>query len=198
MLAILDLSLLAWLVIWRRITGGVSPSPLISPSMRPISPDLATPSRRRRSPGLFLKARIVPSFARTASTPSRFPAPPSPPLGSLTDARKFYRPYLHIGGYRCLLCYLPSIAGCKLVAWLMRSWFYRIKPSVTHEPFKPRVPAHSKLLSEFNQSNSSATPTQLRWKPVEIPDSPTDFVDGLFTICGAGSSFLRHGFAIHM
>lgn len=80
----------------------------------------------------------------------------------------------------------------------LRSWLYRVKPSVTHEPFKPRVPSNGRLLSEFNQSNSSANPTQLRWKPVDIPDSPTDFVDGLFTICGAGSSFLRHGYAIHM
>ncbi|WMV60450.1 hypothetical protein MTR67_053835 [Solanum verrucosum] len=79
-----------------------------------------------------------------------------------------------------------------------RSWLYRIKPSVTHEPFRPRMPRHEKLVSEFNQSNSSATPTQLRWKPVEIPETPTDFIDGLYTICGAGSSYLRHGFAIHM
>ncbi|KAF9615919.1 hypothetical protein IFM89_027165 [Coptis chinensis] len=77
-------------------------------------------------------------------------------------------------------------------------WLYRIKPSVTHEPFKPRVPSHEKLVSEFNQTNSFANPTQLRWKPVEIPDSPTDFIDGLFTMCGAGSSFLRHGYANHM
>ncbi|KAG2681797.1 hypothetical protein I3760_11G160200 [Carya illinoinensis] len=80
----------------------------------------------------------------------------------------------------------------------LRSWLYRIKPSVTHEPFKPRVPGHGKLVSEFNQSNSSLTPTQLRWKPADLPHSPTDFIDGLYTVCGAGSSFLRHGFAIHM
>lgn len=79
-----------------------------------------------------------------------------------------------------------------------RSWLYRIKPSVTHEPFKTRVPVHGKLVAEFDQSNSSATPTQLRWKPVEIPETPTDFIDGLYTVCGAGSSYLRHGFAIHM
>lgn len=78
------------------------------------------------------------------------------------------------------------------------SWLYRIKPSVTHEPFKARVPAHKKLVSEFDASNSRTNPTQLRWRPEDIPDSETDFVDGLFTICGAGSSFLRHGFAIHM
>lgn len=79
-----------------------------------------------------------------------------------------------------------------------RSWLYRIKPSVTHEPFHPRVPSHDYLISEFNQSSSSATPTQLRWSPFGIPDTKTNFIDGLFTICGAGSSFLRHGFAVHM
>ena len=60
------------------------------------------------------------------------------------------------------------------------------------------MPSHERLVSEFNQSNSSTNPTQLRWKPVEIPESPTDFIDGLHTLCGAGSSYLRHGYAIHM
>ncbi|KAL9264312.1 Homogentisate 1,2-dioxygenase-like protein [Drosera capensis] len=80
----------------------------------------------------------------------------------------------------------------------LRSWLYRIKPSVTHEPFQPRAPTHGRLVSEFDKSNSSANPTQLRWKPVDIPEEPTDFIDGLHTVCGAGSSYLRHGFAIHM
>ncbi|KAL6199107.1 hypothetical protein ACLB2K_028894 [Fragaria x ananassa] len=80
----------------------------------------------------------------------------------------------------------------------LRSWLYRIKPSVTHEPFQPLRPSHGRLVSEFNDSNSSTTPTQLRWKPVEVPETPTDFVQGLYTVCGAGSSFLRHGFAILM
>ncbi|XP_050368410.1 homogentisate 1,2-dioxygenase [Argentina anserina] len=80
----------------------------------------------------------------------------------------------------------------------LRSWLYRVKPSVTHEPFQPLRPTHGCLVSEFNDSNSSTTPTQLRWKPVEVPEEATDFVQGLFTVCGAGSSFLRHGFAIHM
>jgi len=29
-------------------------------------------------------------------------------------------------------------------------------------------------------------------------DPPLDFIDGLYTVCGAGSSFLRHGYAVHM
>ncbi|KAK8955015.1 Homogentisate 1,2-dioxygenase [Platanthera zijinensis] len=79
-----------------------------------------------------------------------------------------------------------------------RSWLYRIRPSVTHEPFQPRKPRHESILSEFNPENCSSTPNQLRWKPADFPESPTDFIDGLYTMCGAGSSFLRHGFAIHM
>ncbi|KAG7534159.1 RmlC-like cupin domain superfamily [Arabidopsis thaliana x Arabidopsis arenosa] len=104
-----------------------------------------------------------------------------------------------------LLCpyglYAEQISGTSFTSprkLNQRSWLYRIKPSVTHEPFKPRVPAHKKLVSEFDASNSRTNPTQLRWRPEDIPDSETDFVDGLYTICGAGSSFLRHGFAIHM
>ncbi|KAJ4748835.1 hypothetical protein LUZ62_083240 [Rhynchospora pubera] len=78
------------------------------------------------------------------------------------------------------------------------SWFYRIKPSVTHEPFYPCIPGNKRLISEFNQQTTSATPTQLRWRPAEFSKIPTDFIDGLYTVCGAGSSFLRHGYAIHM
>lgn len=104
-----------------------------------------------------------------------------------------------------LLCpyglYAEQISGTSFTSprkLNLRSWLYRVKPSVTHEPFKPLEPSHRKLVSEFTQANSSTTPTQLRWKPVDVPESPTDFVEGLFTVCGAGSSFLRHGFAIHM
>ncbi|XP_010916053.1 homogentisate 1,2-dioxygenase isoform X2 [Elaeis guineensis] len=104
-----------------------------------------------------------------------------------------------------LLCpyglYAEQISGTAFTAprkQNQRSWLYRIKPSVTHEPFHPRIPGHKHLVSEFNQLTSSVTPTQLRWKPADVPDAPTDFIDGLYTICGAGSSFLRHGYAIHM
>lgn len=97
--------------------------------------------------------------------------------------------------------YAEQISGTSFTAPRVlnrRSWLYRIKPSVTHEPFKPRKPGNGKLVADFNESNSSANPTQLRWKPVSIPEEPTDFIDGLQTICGAGSSYLRHGYAVHM
>lgn len=82
-------------------------------------------------------------------------------------------------------------------------WMYRIKPSVTHEPFHPRDPPNARLLADFHDPRAAvATPTQLRWRPSDLPPPSgppeLDFVDGLYTVCGAGSSFLRHGFAIHM
>jgi len=55
-----------------------------------------------------------------------------------------------------------------------RSWLYRIRPSVTHEPFVPlRL-----LWGELEE-----TPNQLRWDPFPIPVDPTDFVDGLTPVC---------------
>lgn len=109
----------------------------------------------------------------------------------------FWLKYWFCVWMRCLIDRITK-NGFFFFFFFFGSWLYRIKPSVTHEPFKPRVPIHGKLVAEFDQSNSSATPTQLRWKPVEIPETPTDFIEGLYTVCGAGSSCLRHGFAIHM
>ncbi|XP_020592921.1 homogentisate 1,2-dioxygenase [Phalaenopsis equestris] len=97
--------------------------------------------------------------------------------------------------------YAEQISGTSFTSPRLlnqRSWLYRIRPSVTHEPFQARKPRHDKILSEFNQDNCSFTPNQLRWRPADFPESPTDFIDGIYTMCGAGSSFLRHGFAIHM
>jgi len=55
-----------------------------------------------------------------------------------------------------------------------RSWLYRIRPAVAHEPFEK--------IAELPQF--VATPSQLRWDPFPIPDEPRDFVDGLIQICG--------------
>eukprot|EP00877_Chromochloris_zofingiensis_P002326 jgi/Chrzof1/12094/Cz06g21050.t1 len=77
-----------------------------------------------------------------------------------------------------------------------RSWLYRIRPSVTHEPFHPLNFPADNLTADF--SGGVATPNQLRWRPFAIPNEPVDFVRGLFTVCGAGSAAHKHGFAIHI
>jgi homogentisate 1,2-dioxygenase len=76
------------------------------------------------------------------------------------------------------------------------SWLYRIRPSVCHEPFQPMA-SPSKLVSSFGTKGPNAecesNPNQLRWSPFEYPSSPTDFVDGLETVCGQGDPSSRSG-----
>lgn len=61
-----------------------------------------------------------------------------------------------------------------------RSWLYRIRPSVLHEPFAAR---DSRLL-RGSFEDVPVPPNQLRWDPLPIPSEPTDFVEGLTTIGG--------------
>ncbi|XP_042878654.1 homogentisate 1,2-dioxygenase-like [Penaeus japonicus] len=75
-----------------------------------------------------------------------------------------------------------------------RAWFYRIRPSVVHKPFAPTK--HKYL--ECNFSKRHPNPNQLRWNPFDIPKEPTDFVEGLKTVCGAGDATVRHGCIIHI
>jgi homogentisate 1,2-dioxygenase len=79
----------------------------------------------------------------------------------------------------------------------VRTWFYRIRPSAVHTPFKPYTQARN-LCSNWNEAHPN--PNQLRWNPFDIPsgNEKVDFVDGLNTICGAGDPKARHGIAIHI
>jgi homogentisate 1,2-dioxygenase len=65
-----------------------------------------------------------------------------------------------------------------------RSWLYRIRPSVTHEPFADR---DNRLLRSAPFDEVPTPPTQLRWDPIAIPGERTDFIDGLTTIAGNDS-----------
>ncbi|HEY3055630.1 MAG TPA: homogentisate 1,2-dioxygenase [Thermoanaerobaculia bacterium] len=68
-----------------------------------------------------------------------------------------------------------------------RSWLYRIRPSVTHKPFK-------KLRD--GDALTEGTPNQLRWDP--FPVKSTDFVDGVHTICGNGDPAMTTGMRVHI
>jgi homogentisate 1,2-dioxygenase len=70
-----------------------------------------------------------------------------------------------------------------------RAWLYRIRPSVTHEPYR-----RYRALAELTEG----TPNQLRWDPFPIPTEPVDFVDGLVTICGNGEPNINSGIAVHI
>jgi homogentisate 1,2-dioxygenase len=76
-----------------------------------------------------------------------------------------------------------------------RTWTYRIRPSVTHKPFRPTL--HGLIRSgPFDEVATS--PNQLRWNPLAIPAEPTDFVDGIVTIGGNGDVASQAGVGIHL
>src|SRR5688500_840994 len=76
-----------------------------------------------------------------------------------------------------------------------RTWTYRIRPSVLHKPFE-QIDAGRFESSPFDKTPT--TPNQLRWDPISIPETPTDFVDGITTIAGNGDSFAQSGMAVHI
>jgi len=75
-----------------------------------------------------------------------------------------------------------------------RSWLYRIRPAALHGTFE--LLAEGEFHDRFDEV--PATPNQLRWNPRSIPDQPTDFIDGLFTVAGNGSASAQHGVGIHL
>jgi homogentisate 1,2-dioxygenase len=74
-----------------------------------------------------------------------------------------------------------------------RSWLYRIRPAAVQGEFRPL--AHPGLLGRF--AELPAPPDPLRWSALPVPTEPTDFIDGLLTAGGAGSSEGHSGCAIH-
>src|SRR5499427_6775398 len=76
-----------------------------------------------------------------------------------------------------------------------RTWTYRIWPSVVHQPFR-RIDNGKLRTGPFNETE--ATPSQLRWSPLPIPQDPTDFIDGIVTIGGSGSAADQSGMAVHI
>lgn len=58
----------------------------------------------------------------------------------------------------------------------LRTWCYRIKPSVTHDEFF----LYGK--EKFIKAHSPASPNQLRYSAFPMPDKPCDFIDGLHPV----------------
>jgi homogentisate 1,2-dioxygenase len=75
-----------------------------------------------------------------------------------------------------------------------RSWLYRIRPSVTHEPFE----FAARDLAAESAAPHRVTPNQLRWDPFPIPSEPADFVDGLITICTNGDVATQSGVTVYV
>jgi len=74
-----------------------------------------------------------------------------------------------------------------------RSWLYRIRPAAVHGSFVPLDAP--RLVSRFD---NAAPPNQLRWSPLPMPTTPTDFIDGWVTMAGNGSAESMTGCAVHL
>lgn len=75
-----------------------------------------------------------------------------------------------------------------------RSWLYRIRPAAMHGGFSPlSLPRFHNAFGEV-----PASPDQLRWDPLPIPERPTDFLEGLYTVAGNGAACAHAGVGIHL
>ena len=96
--------------------------------------------------------------------------------------------------------YAEEMSGTAFTAPRMtnrRSWTYRIRPSVKHGTgFK--LYDHPYVRTAPCRNETDLPPMQLRWMPIEIPDTPTDFLDGLRTITTCGDAWTQTGMASHV
>src|SRR3984893_17214305 len=94
--------------------------------------------------------------------------------------------------------YAEQISGTSFTtarAENRRTWTYRIRPSVVHRPYA-RIDNGMIRSAPFNEVD--ATPTQLRWSPLPIPQKPADFVEGIVTFGGNGDVATQVGTAVHV
>jgi homogentisate 1,2-dioxygenase len=77
----------------------------------------------------------------------------------------------------------------------LSTWTYRLRPSAMHAPYK-RIANGLVCSGPFDEVETPAN--RLRWDPLPIPSKPTDFLDGLATIAGAGDPAAQTGVAVHV
>lgn len=73
-----------------------------------------------------------------------------------------------------------------------RTWLYRIRPSAEHPPYR-RID-NGLLCAPL----AAPTPNRLRWNPLPMPQSPTDFVAGLVTMVANADTAAGTGVSVHL
>ena len=77
-----------------------------------------------------------------------------------------------------------------------RTWMYRLRPTASHPAYQPYTRETLLRTAPFNEV--PPTPNRLRWDPLPLPETPTDFVDGLITYGGNGDVGTGTGVGIHL
>ncbi len=74
-----------------------------------------------------------------------------------------------------------------------RTWMYRVRPSAQRRAYSP-------LLLPLIASHFDGPPeiNLCGFAPLAVPEHDRDFLDGLVTVCGAGSATSRKGYALHL
>lgn len=73
-----------------------------------------------------------------------------------------------------------------------RTWMYRIRPSAAHGRF-------ARLERQIAGGGlGPVDPNRLRWSPLEIPQAPTDFVDGLVALAANAPAEVSSGISIYL
>jgi homogentisate 1,2-dioxygenase len=76
-----------------------------------------------------------------------------------------------------------------------RSWLYRMRPSAEHPPFRPYEGAP---LFTAAALHDPLPPNRLRWSPLDLPEKPTDLIDGMATMMANGGPEALSGCAVHV
>ncbi|MDB5792734.1 MAG: homogentisate 1,2-dioxygenase [Massilia sp.] len=93
--------------------------------------------------------------------------------------------------------YAEQISGTAFTApraHNRRSWLYRIRPAAMHGAFE-RIDRGG-IVGSF--TDAAPPPNQLRWNPLPLPATATDFIDGWVTMAGNGAADAMSGCAIHL
>ena len=77
----------------------------------------------------------------------------------------------------------------------LRSWLYRLRPSAMHGAYR-RI--GDGLLRTAPCREADAGPNRLRWAPMAIPATPTDFIGGLVTLATNGDAGMQAGVGVHL
>lgn len=79
----------------------------------------------------------------------------------------------------------------------LRTWLYRKRPSVVTGPYRRYEQA---LWLSGAAAGVEVPPDPLRWHPFPLPadDTPTDFVDGMVTVCANGDPDTHTGVAVNV
>ncbi len=78
----------------------------------------------------------------------------------------------------------------------LKSWLYKLYPSVVHSDYAPYEGPKLFESGPFNKIHAS--PKQLRWDPLSAPTSSVGFLESLITVAGNGSPQIQDGSAIHL